>query len=69
MGNKTKFGDTHLSAPYQNGQFCNFIDDAIVSRPGCSPLLPKCFKTSNPYCYISIESYLFNFKFIFAVIA
>ena len=40
MGNKPKFGDSHLSKPYQSGQFCNFIDDAIVSRPGC----PKCDK-------------------------
>ena len=34
MGNKTKFGDSHLSERYQNGQFCHFIDDAIVSRSG-----------------------------------
>ena len=43
MGNKPKFGDSHLSKPYQSGQFCNFIDDAIVSHPGC-PLLPNCDK-------------------------
>ena len=34
MGNKTKFGDSHLSERYQNGQFCHFIDDAVVSRSG-----------------------------------
>ena len=34
MGNKTKFGDSHLSERYQNGQFCHFIDDAIVTRSG-----------------------------------
>ena len=43
MGNKPKSGDAHLSKPYPSGQFCNFIDDAIVSRP-CCPLLPICFK-------------------------
>ena len=41
MGNKTKFGDTHLSKPYQNGQFCNFIDDAIVSRPSAAKMFKK----------------------------
>ena len=68
MGNKPKFGDSHLSKPYQSGQFCNFIDDAIVSLTGC-PLLPNCDKNiSNSRCYISIESFS-EFKVIFALLA
>ena len=63
MGNKTKFGDAHLSKPYQSGQFCNFIDDAIVSRP-CCPLLPIQYvsKISNPCSYIYIESFSKSMK-------
>ena len=61
MGNKTKFGDAHLSKLYQSGQFCNFIDDAIVHiSPLLSPTakIENVSKISNPCCCISIVNWI-----------